>query len=60
MDGATELGVGTEEARKHRAADLFEEARKKGGGGVVQGMEELAQGMGSGLTVLDKIVGRTE
>jgi hypothetical protein len=60
MDGAADLGVGTDEGRKHRAMDLFEEARKKGGGSVVQGMEELAQGMGSGLAVLDKIVAGTE
>jgi hypothetical protein len=49
-----------EMARKTRAREKFEEARKRGQGDVVKGMEELAVGMGGGLGVLDKIVGVAE
>lgn len=46
-----------EMARKARARFRLEEARKRGQGDVIKGMEELAVGMGGGLGILDKIVG---
>jgi hypothetical protein len=49
-----------EMARKTKARERFEEARKRGQGDVVKGMEELAVGMGGGLGILNKIVGAGE
>lgn len=46
-----------ETERKIRAREKFEEARRKGQGDILKGMEELAVGMGGALGVLDRIVG---
>jgi hypothetical protein len=52
-----EPGETDEAARGKKSRDLLEEARKRGGGSLVQGMEELRVGLCGGLGVLDKIVG---
>ncbi|TLD18741.1 ubiquitin-protein transferase [Venturia nashicola] len=49
--------TGREMAKKARARELLEEARKRGQGDVIKGMEELAVGVGGSLGILDKIVG---
>lgn len=49
-----------EMARKTRARVELEEARKRGQGDVVKGMEELAISLGPGLGILDKIIGPAE
>jgi hypothetical protein len=47
-------------ARTKKSKELLDEARKRGGGSLVQGMEELRLGLCGGLGVLDKIVGLDE
>lgn len=49
--------TGREMAKKARAGKRLEEARKRGQGDVIKGMEEIAAGMGGELGILDKIVG---
>ncbi|QDS68618.1 hypothetical protein FKW77_001323 [Venturia effusa] len=49
-----------EMAKKSRARERLEEARKRAQGDVIKGMEELAVGMTGGLSILDKIVGIDE
>jgi hypothetical protein len=58
-DGPMPKGSGPvdEATRSKKSKDLLEEARKRGGGSLVQGMEELRMGICGGLSVLDKIVG---
>jgi hypothetical protein len=45
------------EDAERKAALLLQEARKRGGGGVVQGMEEIWEGLNEGLGVLEKVIG---
>jgi hypothetical protein len=45
----------TAKERRVNAEAVFEEARRKGGGNVITGMEELAQGMIGGIRILDKV-----
>jgi hypothetical protein len=52
--------VKDEATRTKKSQELLEEARKRGGGSLVQGMEELRVGLCGGLGVLDKIVGLDE
>jgi hypothetical protein len=45
------------EEAERKAANLLQEARKRGGGTVVQGMEEIWKDLNTSLTVLDKVIG---
>jgi hypothetical protein len=45
------------EEAERKAANLLQEARKRGGGGIVQGMEEIWKGVNEGLGVLEKVIG---
>lgn len=45
------------EEAERKAANLLQEARKRGGGGVMQGMEEIWKGLNEGLGVLEKVLG---
>ncbi|KAF2666709.1 hypothetical protein BT63DRAFT_316262 [Microthyrium microscopicum] len=45
------------EEAEQKAADLLQEARKRGGGGVVDGLGELWRHLSEGLAVLDKVTG---
>jgi hypothetical protein len=40
-----------------KASSLLQEARKRGGGGIVQGIEEIWKDLNQGLSVLDQVVG---
>jgi hypothetical protein len=48
------------EEAERKAANLLQEARKRGGGGVVQGMEEIWKGLNEGLGVLERVLGEEE
>jgi hypothetical protein len=50
---------GRDEAER-KAADLLEEARKRGAGGLVEGMDELRKRLEQGLSVLDRVVTNEE
>jgi hypothetical protein len=45
------------EDAERKAANLLQEARKRGGGDVVQGMEEIWKGLNEGLGVLERVLG---
>jgi hypothetical protein len=45
---------------ERKAGDLLLEARKRGGGGVPQGMEEMLRALQQGVAALDKSVGEPE
>jgi hypothetical protein len=47
------------EEAERKAADLLEEARKRGGG-VIEGMGELSKGFGEGLEMLERVLGVSE
>jgi hypothetical protein len=42
-----------------KASSLLQDARKRGGGGIVQGIEEIWKDLNQGLGVLDQVVGNT-
>jgi hypothetical protein len=57
--GASAPAPSTRPAKERRAKAeaeaSFDEARRKGGGNIITGMEELAQGMVGGIRTLDKV-----
>lgn len=44
------------EETERKALELLEEARKRGNGGVIQGMEEIWRGLAEGVGVLEKVM----
>jgi hypothetical protein len=54
--GAAEI----KQQAERRAAKILEEARKRGGGSIIDGMGELFKQLNQGIDVVDKIAGETQ